>query len=145
MADYFDEMGWKPLGEGETPNQLLHIARLFRDFGMFEELGEHLKLPPPTSRKIIETLPNSVINRRDAQCPVCLKQFDQEEEAKLLPCKHEFHSPCIIPWLEKTSTCPLCRHELPTDDETHEEYKQQKKREKAREEEIDNLHNSMFS
>lgn len=126
MADYFDEMGWKPLGEGETPNQLLHMARLFRDFGMFEELGEHLKLPPPTSRKIIETLPDSVIDRRgtsysiiilkifvsvikfinhclDAQCPVCLKQFDIGETAKLLPCKHEFHSPCIIPWLEKVN------------------------------------------
>lgn len=45
----------------------------------------------------------------------------------------------------QTSTCPLCRSDLPTDDETYEEYKVHKKREKEREEEINNLHNSMFT
>ena len=31
-----------------------------------------------------------------------------------LPCRHAYHQPCIIPWLEKSSTCPTCRaHVLP--------------------------------
>lgn len=58
MADYFDEMGWRPLGEGEQPNHLLHMARLLRDYNMFEELGETNRLPPPASKEIVEGLPN---------------------------------------------------------------------------------------
>lgn len=63
MADYFDEMGWKPLGEGETPNQFLHLARLLRDFGMFEVLGEDSKLPPPASRSVVEKLPDVKVSQ----------------------------------------------------------------------------------
>jgi hypothetical protein len=39
----------------------------------------------------------------------------------------------------------LCRHELPTDDEEYEMYKKEKLRAKQREEELETLHNSMFS
>lgn len=63
MADYFDEMGWRPLDEGETPNHLLHFARLLRDFGMFEELGEDKRLPPPASKKVVENLKKLVIDK----------------------------------------------------------------------------------
>jgi hypothetical protein len=56
MADYFDEMGWEPLGSGQTPDHLLHMARLLRDFGMWEELGHGHKLPPCASKASIENL-----------------------------------------------------------------------------------------
>ena len=64
MADYFEEMGWTPLADGETPNQLLHFARLLRDFGMFEELGEDKRLPPPASRSAVESLPETEIKSK---------------------------------------------------------------------------------
>lgn len=64
MADYFSEMGWTPLGEGESPNHFLHLARLFRDYNMFEELnvlnGE--KLPPPASKAAVEALPDEIVS-----------------------------------------------------------------------------------
>lgn len=47
-------------------------------------------------------------------------------------------------WLQ-TNSCPLCRFELPTDDEAYEEERKEKKRAREREADIDNLHNSMFS
>ncbi|KAF6213352.1 hypothetical protein GE061_011071 [Apolygus lucorum] len=145
MADYFDEMSWTPLAEGEAPDGYLHFARLLRDFGMFEELGETQRLPPPTSKAFIEKLPSVETNEPGAKCTICLKDFDAKEKAKQLPCIHAFHDECILPWLNKTSTCPMCRHDLPTDDDQYEAYKKAKKRELAREEELDQLHNSMFT
>ncbi|XP_018567650.1 E3 ubiquitin-protein ligase RNF181 [Anoplophora glabripennis] len=147
MADYFSEMGWAPLGEGEAPNHLLHLARLFRDYNMFEELnvlnGE--RLPPPASKTVVETLPNEQVSELGSQCPICLKDHVIGEIAKKLPCKHLYHNDCIMPWLSKTNSCPLCRYELPTDDEDYEAWRKEKKRAKEREADIENLHNSMFS
>lgn len=76
-----------------------------------------------------------------------------------MPCKHLFHSSCILPWLNnvrmsphcpalcqpltpltlspslrvhlQTNTCPLCRLELPTDNPEYEEFKKDKVRERA--------------
>lgn len=57
MADYFHEMSWEPLGEGQQPDHLLHLARLFRDYNMFQELGVANRLPPPASKESVENLP----------------------------------------------------------------------------------------
>lgn len=62
----------------------------------------------------------------------------------VLPCRHSFHSECIIPWLNRTNTCPLCRFELKTDDPNYEQYKAQRARAQQREQELETLHNSMF-
>ncbi|RZF37162.1 hypothetical protein LSTR_LSTR017126 [Laodelphax striatellus] len=56
MADYFEEMGWQPLADGEAPDSLLHFARLLRDFGMFDVLGEDKKLPPPAAKEAVKNL-----------------------------------------------------------------------------------------
>lgn len=61
MADYFQEMSWTPLGEGEAPNAYLHLARLLQDLGMWEELGTNKKLPPPASKKAVEELKTDTV------------------------------------------------------------------------------------
>lgn len=147
MADYFGEMGWTPLEDGQAPDHFLHLARLFRDFNMFDELNNlnGQKLPPPASKNAVESIPNENITNSDTQCPVCLKEHIKGETAKKLPCGHLYHNNCIMPWLSKTNSCPLCRYELPTDDEDYEAWRKEKKRAKEREADIENLHNSMFS
>ena len=56
MSDYFDEMGWTPLGESEAPDNLILMARFFRDSGMWDLLGHGERLPPPAAKNIVENL-----------------------------------------------------------------------------------------
>ncbi|XP_044259002.1 E3 ubiquitin-protein ligase RNF181-like [Tribolium madens] len=144
MADYFQEMGWQPLSDGQAPNHLLHFARLFRDYNIFDESLTQT-LAPPASKSVVENLPSITINEQGVKCPVCLKEHGEGETVKKMPCNHTFHAECILPWLEKTNSCPLCRFELATDDEDYEAFRKEKLRAKAREADIEILHNSMFS
>eukprot|EP00088_Acartia_fossae_P053013 TRINITY_DN6015_c0_g1_i6.p1 TRINITY_DN6015_c0_g1~~TRINITY_DN6015_c0_g1_i6.p1 ORF type:complete len:154 (-),score=21.55 TRINITY_DN6015_c0_g1_i6:391-852(-) len=152
MTSYFDEHDCEPLGDSETPQQgnLLELARFLILTGNWrqEEFSSIFadRTPPPTSRSFIENLEKGKICDTDVctDCPICLKQFQPQDEYLRLPCKHRFHSECVLPWLNKTSSCPLCRAELPTDDQDWEEMKRQKKREKDREADLEALHNSMF-
>jgi hypothetical protein len=167
MTSYFDEHNCDPLRENETPNNQLFLARLLLDSGIANALGmtydmfsERLNnLPPSTSKKWLrDEFPKYCFNeseREDYECPICLNKFqkanhenhtnDSKTAVKLPECAHTFHVSCLMRWLEHTSNCPLCRHDLPTDDDFYEEFKRQKKREKVREQELAALHDSMFS
>jgi len=135
------------------PDHMLHMARFLLDSGVaadtemeLDRLFPHGR-PPPTSKEFVQNLekfsPKS--EQFQQQCPICINYFTKDDQLTRLPCKHTFHVGCITPWLEKTSSCPVCRHELPTDNADYERYKAQKERAKQREAEIETLHNSMFS
>ncbi|KAL5202775.1 hypothetical protein ABZP36_013727 [Zizania latifolia] len=52
------------------------------------------------------------------QCAVCLGEMEGGELGRLLPaCRHVFHAECIDTWLAVSSTCPVCRTAVGTDDE----------------------------
>ncbi|XP_059316200.1 E3 ubiquitin-protein ligase ATL42-like [Lycium ferocissimum] len=56
-------------------------------------------------------------SKQGLECAVCLSKFEDIEILRLLPmCKHAFHIDCIDQWLEKHSTCPLCRHKISSED-----------------------------
>ncbi|KAH7442484.1 hypothetical protein KP509_03G091200 [Ceratopteris richardii] len=80
----------------------------------------------PASKAVVAGLPtmhfdNKCPQQEDSCCAICREHFEFEEELKELPCKHFYHSDCILPWLELHSSCPLCRRELPTDDSFEED------------------------
>ncbi|KAK1315378.1 E3 ubiquitin ligase BIG BROTHER [Acorus calamus] len=46
-------------------------------------------------------------------CAVCLQDFGvEEEEIRRTSCGHLYHGECIFRWLEKSSTCPICRFDM---------------------------------
>jgi hypothetical protein len=46
-------------------------------------------------------------------CAICLDEFEDKEKVRVLPCRHEFHEKCLVPWLtERHSSCPLCKFDV---------------------------------
>lgn len=46
---------------------------------------------------------------QDTQCSVCLDEYENGNEFRILPCGHGFHKHCIDTWLQKKAICPMCR------------------------------------
>jgi hypothetical protein len=45
-------------------------------------------------------------------CSICLDSYKDGQNTITLPCKHVFHSECILKWFDSKSTCPYCRMNL---------------------------------
>ena len=50
------------------------------------------------------------------ECTICISPFENGEVLSCLPCDHRFHEECIVLWLDRSSTCPLCKR-----DATHQD------------------------
>ncbi|KAG8053792.1 hypothetical protein GUJ93_ZPchr0001g29551 [Zizania palustris] len=78
---------------------------------------------PPASKSAVDSMPTIVISAchvdADSHCAVCKEPFDLGTEAREMPCAHIFHQDCILPWLALRSSCPVCRHQMPTEAPTH--------------------------
>lgn len=74
---------------------------------------------PPASKSAVESMPVVKIVEThigtESHCAVCKEAFELDAEAREMPCKHIYHSDCILPWLSLRNSCPVCRFELPTD------------------------------
>jgi len=49
------------------------------------------------------------IRGRQHQCSICLDVTNDLSLLVMLPCSHVFHRACVVPILENSSQCPLCR------------------------------------
>ncbi|GMJ06259.1 hypothetical protein like AT5G41350 [Hibiscus trionum] len=45
-------------------------------------------------------------------CPTCLEEYDAENPKIITKCEHHFHLACILEWLERSETCPVCDKEM---------------------------------
>ncbi|KAG5538351.1 hypothetical protein RHGRI_019064 [Rhododendron griersonianum] len=41
-------------------------------------------------------------------CPTCLEDYDAENPKIITKCNHRFHLSCILEWMERSDTCPIC-------------------------------------
>ncbi|KAM3846593.1 E3 ubiquitin-protein ligase Praja-2 isoform 3-T3 [Vipera latastei] len=73
---------------------------------------------PPASKESIDCLPQIIITEdhnavgQEQCCAICCSEYIKEEIVTELPCRHFFHVTCITLWLQKSGTCPVCRHVL---------------------------------
>ncbi|KAM9320284.1 E3 ubiquitin-protein ligase RNF43 [Gastrophryne carolinensis] len=45
-------------------------------------------------------------------CAVCLEEFTDGQDLRILPCCHEYHMECVDTWLRQNHTCPLCMFDI---------------------------------
>lgn len=85
-----------------------------------EEYDESLKdrITPSGSRRASrndlgnQSLVEGAGEAMEDQCPICLLDFEEGDDLRVLPCEreHVYHQSCIDPWLlEVSGSCPLCR------------------------------------
>jgi hypothetical protein len=106
-----------------------------RDRERYQELLEFLRQnnaqqegrsKPATSKKAIKEFKRFKMSekytKKDGKnkiekpnCCICITDININELTLMLPCGHLFHDPCVVNWLEKNNTCPVCRFELPTE------------------------------
>ncbi|KAG9441367.1 hypothetical protein H6P81_017221 [Aristolochia fimbriata] len=79
------------------------------------------KTAPPGTPKVSELEPSkgneSIVpatNEEDV-CPTCLEEYDEENPRILTKCEHHFHLACILEWMERSDTCPICDQEMVID------------------------------
>jgi E3 ubiquitin-protein ligase AIP2 len=96
--------------------------------------------PPPAGRDAVRALRVETLTPErlaslgaGVVCAVCREELAAGEDVRVMPCSdaHAFHVACLAPWLEAHNSCPVCRHELPTDDWRYEERKERAARDAA--------------
>lgn len=120
FADFLGMQGGGPEG-GRFGDYVLNQQALDQIMtALMENSNPHR--PVPASEQVIDKLDHQVLEEDspllEKDCAICKDQFslqteDPDEQVVItLPCKHPFHSPCILPWLKENGTCPTCRHQL---------------------------------
>ncbi|KAG0527081.1 hypothetical protein BDA96_06G201400 [Sorghum bicolor] len=68
---------------------------------------------------VIAAIPTMMYNceafssKDDVQCSICLGEYREKEILRIIPtCRHNFHLACLDLWLQKQTTCPICRVSL---------------------------------
>ncbi|XP_059642456.1 E3 ubiquitin-protein ligase AIP2 [Cornus florida] len=120
----------------ESATNLLQVLidSLDSDVPLILEDGHVAPRAPPASKKVVANLPVVTITEEifaklgpDAECSICKENLVVSDKMQELPCQHTFHPPCLKPWLDEHNSCPICRHELLTDDHAYESWKEREK------------------
>lgn len=108
------------------PASLARIVMLAQTlFEVLDEIQRHplslplatVSLPAPDS--VVDSLPvkNHKMKHKSEsdveQCQICLAEYEEGDEIRVLPCQHEYHMSCVDKWLKQFHRiCPLCRGDV---------------------------------
>ena len=77
------------------------------------DLNVSLTQEQVVSPRVVEKIKNNKIDpkfiSKESCCSICLEDFDETKDIIYLDCKHIYHEDCIIEWINKEPSCPLCR------------------------------------
>ncbi|KAG8949208.1 hypothetical protein FRC04_009007 [Tulasnella sp. 424] len=106
-----------------SPNLLLNQFDQDDFWGLAELLGQ---VKPPVASKTdidqsgLEIIKPSqvaeyekegkITSNTSERCLICLSDYEDDEDIRVMSCKHAFHQPCVDKWLEVgRNNCPACR------------------------------------
>ncbi|KAK6158788.1 hypothetical protein DH2020_006102 [Rehmannia glutinosa] len=139
-ATLFDgESSGTGIGDSNTTEGAVNLLqelvdRLDNIVPEFLETDSGVPKAPPASKEVVAKLPVTTVTEeiltklgKDAVCSICQENLVINDNMQELPCNHMFHPPCVKPWLDEHNSCPICRHELKTDDHAYESWKEREK------------------
>lgn len=117
-------------------SQQLHAAAQSAFFGHpphpHQDPEQPSRAAPPASTKAIRQLPTvsvtpeDLVDENNRECCICFEEHQLHDKVMRLPCAHIYHPKCIMEWLNRHCTCPVCRYELPTDNVVYERERMQR-------------------
>ncbi|GLJ59547.1 hypothetical protein SUGI_1513650 [Cryptomeria japonica] len=106
-------------GQIDTVNSSFRdLTQLIRQ--LVEEARECMVRGSPADKEAVEALLKLTIAgyfvNEESHCSNCTEAFESGKDALQMPChqSHIFYSHCLLPWLERRNTCPICRALLVT-------------------------------
>ena len=87
---------------------VLEGKRVITDFFTYQP--DHHRLRNVVKAEI-NSATTSLTLTEDAEdcCAICTEDCPAGTTVKVLKCKHQFHSHCVVPWLVRHNSCPMCR------------------------------------
>ncbi|KAK1418674.1 hypothetical protein QVD17_27820 [Tagetes erecta] len=98
-----DDLAYKK----STPVKVKVFDHVAEDSIPIVESPEKIELGFQTSK----SLDCSTVEEEDI-CPTCFEEYDAENPRIVTKCKHQFHLSCILEWMERSNTCPICSQEM---------------------------------
>lgn len=89
------------------------FARLIFPFYQPATTNNDTRTPPTREQIRASTLLHSQTADSETPCAVCQDSIVSNDIVrKLNGCNHIFHADCIDTWLQRSSLCPTCRHDI---------------------------------
>lgn len=89
-------------GDGPTTEEITDVTKVVSETTV-KELDESSAPAPAPAPAVAEYDPGDL-------CAICIDSLEPDDDVRMLPCTHVFHSDCVTPWLTtRRAICPLCK------------------------------------